>query len=412
VNVLIVTQYFWPEEFRINDLAVGLSERGHSVTVYTGKPNYPGGSFFPGYGVFGQARERYRAVEVLRVPLIPRGRGGPIRLALNYFSFALCASLLAPIRCTGRYDVILVYEPSPITVGLPARVLRALSGAPVFFWVQDLWPESVQATGAIRRHCLLELVGRLTRFIYRGCDLILVQSQAFIDSITRLGVPSERIRYYPNSAEPLYRPVALAQDAPERKQLPSGFRVMFAGNIGAAQDFETILAAAELLCETSVHWIVLGDGRMGDWVRGEIRRRKLEHCVHMLGRHPVETMPRWFAAADAMLVTLRSEPIFAYTIPSKVQSYMACGKPIIAALDGEGARVIREAAAGIAVPAQQPRALAEAVRRLAELPPEDLESMGASGRRYFETHFERDMLLEQLEGWMVELRRRRPATAG
>lgn len=405
MHLLIVTQYFWPEEFRINDLAQGLIERGHQVTVYTGKPNYPGGRFFDGYGFFGRAREQYGRASVRRVPLIPRGRGGSVRLAINYLSFALFASVLAPLRCRGRYDAILVYEPSPITVGLPALVLRLITGAPVLFWVQDLWPESLEATGAVRKRWVLALFGRLTRFIYRGCDRILVQSLAFVEPTCRMGVPKERIDYFPNSAEAYYQPVELAADAPERAELPEGFRVMFAGNIGAAQDFETILAAAKLLStEPSIHWIVLGDGRMADWVRSEVARRGLGAQVHLMGRRPANTMPRWFATADAMLVTLRREPIFSYTIPAKVQSYMACAKPIVAALDGEGARVIAESGAGRAGAAQDPVALAESIRALARMPREERRAMGLAGRRYFEQHFERELLLTRLEGWLEQAR--------
>lgn len=403
MNVLIVTQYFWPEEFRINDLAQGLIARGHAVTVYTGKPNYPKGSFFPGYGFWTRSRENHDGIEILRVPLIPRGHGGSLRLALNYLSFAAFASLLAPLRCRGRFDAILVFEPSPITVGLPARVLRALKRIPVLFWVQDLWPESLAAAGAVRTPGVLRMFERLTRFIYRGCDRVLVQSRGFIEPTLRMGVPESRIRYFPNSAEAFYRPLELPADADERRQLPRGFCVMFAGNIGAAQDFPTILAAAELLRdEPTIHWVILGDGRMASWVKDEVARRGLAQCVHLLGRYPVESMPRWFAAADALLVTLKREPIFAYTIPTKIQSYMACARPIVAGLDGEGARVTREAGAGYAVAAEDPRALAEAVRRMAGLRAEERESMGTAGRRYFDQHFDRDRLLEQLEGWMLE----------
>jgi colanic acid biosynthesis glycosyl transferase WcaI len=150
MKILLVTQYFWPENFRINDLAQSLQNRGHEVTVYTGKPNYPGGSFFPGYGFFGRRLDKFDGIRVVRVPLIPRGGGSGIRLALNYVSFALLASLLAPFRVRGDFDAIFVYEPSPITVGLPALVLKALKGVPILFWVQDFWPESLSATGAVR----------------------------------------------------------------------------------------------------------------------------------------------------------------------------------------------------------------------------------------------------------------------
>lgn len=404
MNILIVTQYFWPESFRINDLALGLHERGHAVTVYTGKPNYPAGKFSPGYGFFGRARDDYQGIPVMRVPLIQRGRGGGFRLTLNYLSFALFASVLAPWCCRGQFDAILVFEPSPATVGLPALVLKKLKRAPLMFWVQDLWPESLSATGAIKSRWILRLVETLVRFLYRHSDRILIQSRAFAPPIVALGADPTRIRYFPNSAESLYRPTGRAPEAVAELGWPAGFRVMFAGNIGAAQDFETILAAAVLLKEqTAIQWLVLGDGRLRAWVAAQIEARGLQATFHLLGRHPPDVMPRFFAQADAMLVTLRKEPIFALTLPTKVQSYLACAKPIIAALDGEGARVVTEAGAGVAVPAEDPAALANAVLGLARLGADERQAMGARGRDYFEQHFEREMLLSKLESWMKEL---------
>ena len=406
MKILIVTQYFWPESFRINDLALGLRERGHEVSVLTGKPNYPGGKFFPGYGFFGRARDDYEGIPVVRVPLIARGNGGGLRLALNYLSFALFASVLAPLRCGGRHDAILAYEPSPVTVALPALLLKKLKRAPLHLWVQDLWPESLSATGAVRTRWILRMVETMVRFIYRHCDRILVQSRAFNAPILALGADPGRILYFPNSAEPFYRPLGPSPYTLDAAQLPQGFRVMFAGNIGAAQDFETIIAAATLLKDKAdIHWVVLGDGRMYDWVRNEVKVRGLQATFHLLGRHPVEAMPRFFALADAMLVTLKKEPIFALTIPAKVQSYLACAKPIIAALDGEGARVVVEAGGGVAVPAESPGALASAVLEFYQMTQEQRQAMGMRGRAYFERHFEREMLLTRLEGWMKELTR-------
>jgi len=390
VRILVLTQYFWPESFRINDVAEGLASRGHQVTVYTGLPNYPTGRFFDGYGFLGPFNQKFRQTEVRRVPLLPRGGGGPIRLALNYLSHAFMATLLAPFQ--KKCDVILVFEPSPMTIGIPARVLRALKGAPLVFWVQDLWPESLSATGAVRSRAVLALVDRLIKWIYRGCDRVLVQSEAFIPSVEAHGVPRERIHYLPNSAEAFYRKVSV-----EKSDLPEGFRVLYAGNIGAAQDFPTILRAAELLRdETRIRWIIVGDGRMRAWVESEVKNRKLGN-VTLLGQRPPEEMPRLFAQADVLLATLRREPIFAYTIPSKIQSYIACGRPVVAALEGEGSRIIREAAAGWTVTPEDPQALAEAVRSASRLSKAELDAMGGRGEAWFRQHFDRETLLSRLE---------------
>lgn len=404
VNILIVTQYFWPENFRINDLASGLRERGHKVEVLTGLPNYPKGHLFPGYELLNKAKDNFQGIPVHRAPLIPRGSGGGFRLALNFFSFALISSVLAPFYCRGKFDLIFVYEPSPITVCIPALVLKKIKSAPLIFWMQDLWPESLSATGAIRSRTILKMVEIMVRLIYAGSDRILAQSRAFLSSIIGLGGKADQIYYYPNSAESLYQPVSVENDAHERSLLPNGFLVTFAGNIGAAQDFDTILAAAEKIKGyRDIHWIILGDGRKFSWVRDQVWERDLANTVHLFGRHPAEAMPRFFAMSDALLVTLRKEPIFALTIPSKIQSYLACARPIVAALDGEGARIIEESGAGVTCPAENPEALADAVLQLYNMSESDREEIGQRGRRYFDKNFEREMLLDRLEGWMREL---------
>ncbi len=404
MRILIVTQYFWPEDFRINDLAVRLHKKGHQVTVLTGVPNYPGGKFFEGYGYFSRDHENYHGVDIIRVPLVPRGKGGGFRLAVNYLSFALSAMLLGPFKCRGGFDVVFVYEPSPVTVGLPALSMKWVKNTPLIFWVQDLWPESLSATGAVRSSLILNFVGKLAYLIYRGSDIVLVQSRAFVKSIVEMGINEKKIKYFPNSAEDLYCEEVKACAPAEIENLPEGFRIMFAGNIGAAQDFETILQAAEMTAyHPDIHWVILGDGRMYGWVSEQVRERGLEMNVHLLGRHPVETMPVCFSAADAMLVTLKRDPIFALTIPSKIQSYLACGKPIIAALDGEGARIIREAKAGLTCPSEDAQALSESVLAMYRMDKREREAMGRHGRSYFNTNFESRMLVDQLESWMLEL---------
>lgn len=395
---MIVSQYFHPENFRVNDLAAWFVERGHHVSVLTGIPNYPAGRFFDGYGLLRRRRETWKGVEVVRVPLMPRGRGGGLRLALNYVSFALTASILGPLRLGRKFDAIFVHEPSPITVGIPAIVMRKRTGAPIFFWVLDLWPESVAAAGGVRAPWLLNALARLTRWIYHHCEKVLVQSRAFIPRIEAMDVPARRIEYLPNWAEEWYRP-SVAPRPPVA--MPSGFRLMFAGNIGAAQDFSTILAAAEALKgEAGIHWLIVGDGREAPWVKEEVVRRGLEGSVHLLGSYPSERMPDFFAHADAMLVSLKANPVFMLTVPAKVQAYMACGKPIVAMLDGEGARIVDEAGAGLACAAGDAGGLAAAVLRMARMDRAGREAMGQRGLDYYRLHFERERLFTRLETWM------------
>lgn len=336
------------------------------------------------------------------MPLILRGNGEGLRLALNYLSFAVMASIAGPLFCRGKYDQIFVFEPSPITVAIPALILKKLKYAPVLFWVQDLWPESLAATGAIKSKAVLTLVAHLVKFIYQRCDRILIQANSFSDSIQQQGGEKDKILYFPNSAESLFTsPPSASNSIPS---LPEGFKIMFAGNIGAAQDFETIIAAAERLQQyNDIHWIIVGDGRMRGWSEAEVKKRGLIDSFHFLGRYPLEAMPVFFSQADTLLVTLRKEPIFALTIPSKIQSYLACGRPVIAALDGEGAKIVDDAGAGFTCPAESPDNLAKAVLKMYGTPKSEREEMGAKGRLYYEANFDRDMLLDRLDGWMREL---------
>lgn len=406
MRVLVVSQYFWPENFRINDLVTGLVERSHEVTVLTGLPNYPSGKLFEGFDLTGPYRSQFGGAELVRVPLIPRGNGRALRLVLNYLSFALMASLLGSWRCRGPYDAIFVFEPSPITVGVPARVISKVKGAPILFWVQDLWPESLSATGTIRSPRILGAVAGLVRWIYRGCAKVLVQSEAFVQPILELGVGLEKIRYFPNSAEALYQVNPTGQEW-TGPSLPTGFRVMFAGNIGAAQSIETMLAAAEILQPyDDIHWIIVGDGRLALRLKEEVTRRELGDRIHLVGQFPMADMPAWFAQADLMLASLRRDPTFALTIPSKIQSYLACAKPVVAALDGEGARVVAAAGAGFAVPAEDAAGLAEAVLKIYKMNPVERKILGDSGREYYEKHFDREKLIDKLEEWLSEVTRK------
>ena len=399
MKVLILSQYFWPENFRINDLAVGLTERGHEVTVLTGIPNYPQGSFFYGYGYYKKMREEYKGVRILRVPLVPRGNGSRIRMALNYLSFTLSAIIIAPFCCRGGFDLIFVCQLSPVTVGLPALLLKKIKRIPIIFWVLDLWPESLSATGAIRLPVILKMVDALVRFIYRGCDKIVVSSRGFIPSVEgKLDNPA-RLDYFPNWQEPEYSAAATITEC-----LPEGFLVVFAGNIGAAQDFETILSVAwKLKGYLDIQWVIFGDGSRLDWVKEQVKLRELSASFHLKGRYPLEAMPGFFAQADLMLVTLKRDPAFALTVPGKIQSYMACGRPIVAALDGEGRQLITESGSGLSVPAGDVDALADAVLIMYRMPKDQREVMGKRGKRFCETNFEREKLMDRLEGWMREL---------
>jgi len=395
VRVLVFSQHFWPESFRVNDLVQALVERRLQIDVLTGKPNYPEGRCFPGYRGWGLRREPWSGATVFRVPLAARGSGRAFRLIINYLSFILSGLLFAPWLLRRRsYDVIFVFASSPLLQAIPAIFLGWLKHCPVIVWVQDLWPESLAATGYVRNPLILAGVGRIVRYIYRHTDLLLISSRAFERSVAALA-PGKRIVYYPNSVEAVFcAPVAGV--VPEVRGLNSGFSVVFAGNIGAAQAVDVILEAAGLLKSyPDIRFILLGGGSRRDWLCQQVQARGL-NSVYVPGRYPVETMPGILKKASALLVTLADKPIFSLTVPSKVQVYMAVGRPILACLNGEGARMVVEAKAGVAVPAEDARALADAVLQLFRMNPAERDRLGDNGYRYFERNFNREVLVDQL----------------
>ena len=396
MKILIISQYFWPENFKINDLALGLKERGNEVTILTGKPNYPDGKFYPGYNFINRKVEYYQGIKVIRSPLIRRGNCSGVRLFINYISFAIFASFAAVFRLSKTADAIFVYEPSPITVGIPALVYKYFSRAPIYFWIQDLWPESLIAAGDVKSKLILKLTDRLVRLIYRKSEVIFISSKSFKHSITEKGVDSEKIYYLPNWAEDIYNePVERDKDI--AGMLPSkGFKIMFAGNIGESQDFESIVNAAE---KTSgyddIHWIIVGDGRKKSWIEQEIRLKKMNN-IHLIGRHPMRMMPSFFREADVMLVSLKDEPIFSLTVPAKIQTYLACGKPILAMINGEGADVIRESKSGYAVNAGDFNALADRVIEMYNMPKTNLDIMAKASKEFYLNNFNSKDLIDKL----------------
>lgn len=405
MRILLVSQYFWPENFRINDLVRELVQRGHEVTVLTGLPNYPDGKFFSEFVRDPDRFACYEGAQVIRVPMLPRGQGG-LRLLLNYLTFALSASLVGLWRLRGRkFDIIFTYQLSPVTVGLPAALMRFIKRAPMVFWVQDLWPETLHAVGAVKSSFGMWAVSRLVAFIYKRCDLILAQSRSFIPQIRKYAPSASSVLFFPNWSDPAVDVVSVspAREVPDR---PGSFNVLFAGNIGEAQDFPAILAAAERLKlqQTRVRWLIVGDGRMACWVAEEVKRRRLDEQVLLLGRFPSERMPSFFKHADALLVSLKDEPIFSMTIPSKLQTYLGSGVPVLAMLNGEGADVVSESGSGITCQAGDHEALTSAVLKLFGMTIQERRAMGLKGLLVSESEFDRHKLITRLEGWFEKLR--------
>ena len=397
MNILIVTPHFHPENFRINDFAEEFVKRGHVITVLTAVPDYPEGKFYDGYGVFKNNRETYNGIRIYRAPLIPRGSGTNIRLVLNYISFLIGSIYSLMFILKNKIDIIFVFGVSPVTIGLPAIIVKKIKKTPLCFWVLDLWPESVSSAGNLKSNIIPKFLNPVVRFIYKNSDRILVSSKGFIKSVEDKGVSRDKIEFFPQWAEPIFKPIKsndyFLGDIPKES-----FKIMFAGNIGEAQDFPSILECAKQLKEEKdVQWVILGGGRREKWVKSKIKEYGLENCFHLLGGFPLNKMPEFYANADAMLFSLKDEYIFSITIPAKVQTYLACGKPILAMVNGEGGKVVVDAKAGLSCAAESPRELVQNILKMKTMKEKDLSEMGENAKKYYDENFERSKLFNKIE---------------
>lgn len=397
-KILICTNHFYPETFRVNDIAFNFAEKGYDVTVLTAIPDYPKGKYFDGYGIFSRRCEKVKGVKVIRGFAIPRGNGNTFRIVLNYLSFFISSVFISVwLGLFRKFDRVFVHETSPVMIGVPAIIVKKLQHIPLLFWVLDLWPESLQAAGGVNNIRVLKLFEKLTKWIYKNSDKILISSRGFEQSIIDKGDFKDKIVYFPNWVD---REMASDKQI-SLPQLPQGFIVMFAGNIGEAQDFEHIMdAAIRLRSHKDIHFVIVGNGRKFKWVESFVQNHSLEEQVHLLGRYPSETMPLLFSKADVMLVTLKDASIFNLTVPAKLQAYMSAGKPIVAMMNGEGPRVIEEAQCGWSVVAGDDKGLAKCILEISSFDEEILLNKGSNGRRYQIDNFNVDKCLLALERMM------------
>ena len=394
-RILICTNHFYPETFRCNDVAFELVCRGYEVTVLTAIPDYPKGQYFEGYGIFRKRREIVNGVKVYRGFIIPRGNGGTIRLLLNYVSFFISSIILSLyLGMSKRFDRVLIHETSPVMIGVPAVIVKKMQKIPLFFWVLDLWPESLQAAGDINNPKVLGIFGTLTNWIYKHSDKILMSSKAFKESITQKGDYKDRLVYFPNWADKALEKLG-HYDLPA---LPDGFIVMFAGNMGEAQDFDHIMEAARLLKdEKNLYFVFVGDGRKRPWVEQYRERYGLQDTVHWVGRYPIEAMPFFFEKADVMLMALKDVSIFNLTAPAKLQAYMSAAKPVLAMMNGEGPRIIAEAECGRSVAAGDSEGLARVIMEMSKMTKATLAEMGRKGKEFQMTHFDMEKSISHIE---------------
>ena len=397
MKLLIISQYYWPENFRINDIVKLLVNEGIEVTVLTGCPNYPSGLAFEGYSNYRKITEIHSdGYFIYRVPIILRGNSSSIRLFLNYISFILSGIIFSnSFLKDKKYDLVFVYGLSPLFQVIIGIYIKYIKKIPLITWIQDLWPDSLRLTGRIKNRYVLNFISLLVSWVYKKNDLLLVQSRGFFKHI-KDNVGSVPIVYLPTPGEVKSNSLVDHSFYSFDYFLKDGFNLVFTGNLGSVQSLHTILDAAEILKQKEdIRIILIGSGSLKQWLSSEILNRNLYNII-LTGPYKPEVMPQIFSKASALLVSLNSDPILNLTIPAKVQSYLAAGKPIIASLSGEGARIILEAKAGLVCQTENPVALSEAILKLKFMNSYELEMMGALGKDYFLNNFHPNIVVDNL----------------
>jgi len=403
-KILVVCQHFWPEEFKINDICKSWVTMGYEVDVLCSIPNYPLGKFFKGYSITKKRTEIYQGINIYRSLVVPSGKKNPLKILLNYVTFPIFASFKVKELSKNNYDKILIYQLTPIFMAYPAIKMKKLFGTKLYIYILDLWPESLFSVYNFRSKLYRSFFERLSKNVYKKADYILTTSKGIREKVaTKYNFDKNNILYIPNWAEKVYSEPR--NNIQLEETYKDTFNIVFAGNIGPAQSFNTILEAAKICLHKGykdIKWVIVGDGMTKNWVDNRIKELKLEVIVDMLGRKPMDSMPEYYNIADALLVSLSKSNLFAITVPAKVQTYLAFGKPIIASLDGEGADIIRESKAGIACESENQLELANVVIQMYKLSEEERKLMGQNGRSYYLANFDKDKLLKKLTDFVFK----------
>lgn len=394
MKILVVSQYFYPENFRINQLCLDLKDRGHQITVLTGKPNYPKGEYFDGYSFKGDESEVWNDIPIIRVPLRAR-KSGSINLLRNYLSFVYHGN--KKIRhLEDSFDLIYVFEVSPITVALPAIKLKKKKQIPIIMNVQDLWPENIIAVTGITNKLIIKAVDVLVNYIYKNCDLILTASPSFVNKIKARGIDT-KIEYWPQ-----YSIVKKCEDSSIILD-ENRFNIVFTGNIGEAQGIDLAIEAAKELHDYPIHWHFIGDGRQREFLEKKVKTDHLDDVVTFYGYIPEKDIPAYLAKADAALLILKPDPIFEMTIPAKLQTYLSCGVPILGCVSGESKRIIKEGDVGLVTDKNSVKSLIKVCKSYMDLPTVKKRLFRENALKYCEKYFKQELLLDKLTKYMEEL---------
>ncbi|WP_341357140.1 glycosyltransferase family 4 protein [Rossellomorea sp. y25] len=396
-HILVISQYFYPEQFRINDICTEWVKKGYKVTVITGIPNYPQGKYFKGYGLLKKRKETYNGISIIRIPLVPRGNNS-IMLALNYISFVV-TGLFWNLFTKIKADYVFIFEVSPMTQALPGVWYAKKRKIPCYLYVQDLWPENVEIITGIKNKYVIGAIGKMVDYIYKHCTKIFTTSNSFVDSIVKRNVNRHKVEYWPQYAEEFYRPL----NKKSIVEIPSddALNVIFAGNIGNAQGLDILPKAALLIKEKQVNrkirFNIVGDGRYKETLVKMVDSKNVSEMFNFIEKQPAYRIPEFMAACDAAFLSLTNSPLFSMTIPAKLQSYMACGIPIIASAEGETCQIVKDSGAGFSSPAGDAEKLSEVFIELLTKTDEELIQLGQNAKNYYDCNFNKEDLLNRMD---------------
>ena len=407
-HILLVSQFFHPETFRVNDLACEWVKRGYKVTVLTGIPNYPMGKFYDGYDKKHRIRETWNGVRIIRIPLIARGNSenkliNAAGMIANYFSFVKSGKrwIKSKEAADLHPDLVFTFETSPMTQALIGIWYGKRYKVPTYLYVQDLWPENVEAVTGIHNRAIIGPIDRMVDKIYKETSCIFTTSPSFVEMIVNRKKPVDRnkVHYWPQYAEEYYKP--MERQIVEGIENDGYFKIAFTGNIGTAQGLDVLPRTAEILRQEKIKFVIVGDGRYYPEFQRQIKEKKVEDKFIMIPRVPSERVPGILSVCDAGFISFSKIPLWENTIPAKLQSYMACGKAILASASGETKRIIEESGCGICTETGNSDALADGINRLRKL---DCVDLGRKARLYFETHFEKKRLMDEMDEYYMGIR--------
>lgn len=399
MNLLVVSQYYYPEQFRINDICKEWVKKGHKVTVVTGIPNYPKGKYYEGYGLKKKRREIKDGVEIIRLPLIPRGKNS-LMLILNYISFVISGFFFS--KFTKReFDKVFVYEVSPMTqcyVGIWYAKRRNIE---CNLYVMDLWPESIELATGITNKTILGIVGKMADSIYKKCDRIFTSSRSFINAIEKRGHSREKMIFWPQYAEEFYKPISKEKSDIREIPLDDYFKIVFAGNIGKAQGLEILIDVARILKEKKekVRFYIIGDGRAKEELEKQVEKCKLNDYIVFIDKKPAVDIPKYYARCDLAFLSLKKDKISDQILPAKLQSYLACGIPILGCVGGEAKEIIEKSKAGFCTENDANKIVCT-IEYAMNMNKEEFQKLKNNAIMYFENNYKKELLIDKMEHYL------------